>query len=353
MQRIRQTLRQWTKQHGPAVLPTLAAGALALVVASHVAELVGRQPAPSDWAGYISSWLHYIPEWLIKGFLICIVTGLTAFMAYQIAREYRTEANSAAAAGSMTVAVLAWGTQSCSTAGSIAAGLLSAGLIVSGVVCIRAKARRRLWKAIEGWWPDSESRQARLGTIRFVQIVIAMYFGTIALMAISGSVPAEFRWNVLAFAGIGITAASVLSDFRNLNTWLAMLGVGIVLWGSFIEMNLAAASVGGDARPTILMLLAGIIIYVPLTVLALLASALVRAIIAPVLVAGLAFYATFMVTMVIAVIIDTGCNLEATPGAVLLWGSALASCAVGAATLFILIAIEIVSRFRRRKGAEG
>ena len=120
MQRTRQTLRQWTKQHGPAVLPTLAAGALALAIASHVAELVGRQPAPSGWAGYVSSWLYYIPEWLSKGFLICIVTGLAAFMAYQIAREYRTEANSAAAVGSMTVAVLAWGTQSCSTAGSIA-----------------------------------------------------------------------------------------------------------------------------------------------------------------------------------------------------------------------------------------
>ena len=135
---------------------------------------------------------------------------------------------------------------------------------------------------------------------------MAMYFGTIALMAISGSVPVEFRWKVLAFAGIGITAASVLSDFRKLNTWLAMLGIGIVLWGSFIEMNQAAATVGGEARPTILMLVAGIVIYVPLTVLALLASALVRAIIAPVLVTGAAFYATFMATLVIAIIIDTG-----------------------------------------------
>ena len=350
MQRIRQTLRQWTIQHGPAVLPTLATGALALLLASHAAEQVGRQPAPSGWAGYISSWLHYIPEWLSKGFLICIITGWVAFMAYRIAREYRVEANSAAVSGSMTVAVLTWATQWCSTAGSIAAGLLIAGVIVSGVVCIRARARRRLWKTIEGWWPNSESKQARLGTIQFAQIVMAMYFGAIALIAISGSVPPEFRWKVLAFAGIGITAASVLSDSRQLNNLLAMFGVGIGLWGGYLEMNRAAAMVGGEVNAGTVMLVAGIMIYIPLTALALRASALVRVIFAPVLVFGLVLWVTFSVTGIIAIIISTGCNLGTTPIAVLLLVSAVVSFVFGAATFFILAAIEIANWFRRRKG---
>lgn len=349
MQRIRQILRQWTIQHGPAVLPTLAAGTIALLLASHAAEQVGGQPAPSGWAGYIL-WLHYIPEWLIKGVLICIMTGYGAFIAYRVAWKYRAEANLAAVAGSMAVAVLTWATQWCSTAGSISVGLLIAGVIVSGVVCIRAGVRRRLPKILEGCRPDSESKQANLGTIPFAQIIMALYFGAIALIAISGSVPEEFRWKVLAFAGIGITAASVLSDSRKLNNLLAILGVGIALWGGYIEMNRAAATVGGEVNAATVMLAAGIIIYVPLTVLALQAPTFVRVIIAPMLVAGLAFCATLLVTMVIAVIIVTGRNLGATPVAVLVLGSAMVSFVVGAATFFILTAMEIVNWLRRRKG---
>ena len=262
MQRIRQTLCQWTIQHGPAVLPTLAAGALALLLASYVAEQVGRQPAPSDWVGDISSWIRYVPEWLSKGLLLCITAGYGAFMAYPIAQRYRAESNSAAVVGSMTVAILMWTAQSCNTAGSIAAGLLSAGVVVSGVLCFRAEAKRRLWKTIKDWWSGSESNQASLGTIQFAQIIMAMYFGTLALIAISGSVPAEFRWKVLAFAGIGITAASILSDSRRLNNWLAMLGVGMGLWGGYVEMNRAAAIAGDEVNAANLMLAAGIMIYV-------------------------------------------------------------------------------------------
>ena len=105
MLRIRQILLQWAIQHGPAVLPTLAAGTLALLLAFHATEQVDGQPAPSGWAGYIS-WLRYVPEWLSKGLLICIIIGCGAFIAYRIAQKHPSEANSAAVAGSMTVAVL-------------------------------------------------------------------------------------------------------------------------------------------------------------------------------------------------------------------------------------------------------
>lgn len=276
MQRIRQMLPRWAIEHSPTVLPVLAAGALALLLASHAAEQVGHQPTPPGWVGYISSWTRHIPEWLIKGFLICIVTGYGAFMAYRIARKYPAEANLAAVAGGVTVAVLAGAAQWCSTAGGIAAGLLIAGVIVSGVVCTRTRTRRRLRQTLEGWWPNSGSKQASLGTIQFAQIIMALYFSVIALMAISGSVPEEFRWKVLAFAGIGITAASVLSDTRKLSNWLAMTGVGIGLWGGYLEMSRAAGMVDSEVSAASIMLAAGVIIYIPLTALALRAPAFVR-----------------------------------------------------------------------------
>ena len=350
MLHIRQLLCQWAIQHGPAVLPTLAAGTLALLLASHATEQVGGQPVPAGWVGYIS-WLRYVPEWLSNGLLICITTGCVAFTAFRIAQKHRAEANSAAVAGSMTVAVLTWATQWCSTGGGISAGLLTAGVVVSGVVCIRAEARRRLWKTLAGWWSDSESRQASLGTIQFAQIAVALYFGAVALIAISGSLPADFRWKVLAFAGIGITAASVLSDSRKLNNLLAMLGVGIGLWGSYVEMNRAAAMGDGQVGTSTIMLAAGILIYGPLTALALRASTSVRIIIAPMLVAGLAFCATFLVTVIVAILIGTGCNLGATPVTGLTLGGAMFSVVVGATVFLILTAIEISNWLRRRRGA--
>ena len=344
MQRIREILPQWVIQNAPAVLPTLAAGAIGLLLGAQVAEQLGGQPAPSGWAGYV-------PEWLVKGVLICLITGCVAFPGYWIAQRYPAEANLGVVAGGMTVAVLTWATQWCSAAGGISAGLLIAGVIVSGVVSIRGGVRRRLWKTIKGRWSDTESEQASLGTIQFAQIIMALYFGAIALIAISGSVPEEFRWKVLAFAGIGITAASVLSHSRTLNNLLAMLGVGIGLWGGFIEMNRAAAMIGGEISAATVMLVAGLVIYFPLTILALRGPTFVRVMIAPMLVAGMVFSVVFLVTVIIAAIIGSGCNLGATPLAVLLFASAMVPFVVGAATFIILTAIEIVNWLRRRKGA--
>lgn len=337
-------------QHAPAVLPTLAAGATGLLFGSYVTEQVGGQTAPSGWAGHIS-WTRYALEWLIKGLLICIITGCVAFPGYWIAQKYRAEANLGAVAGSLTVAVLTWATQWCSTVGGISAGLLMAGVIVTGVVCIRGGLRRRLWRTIKGGWSHTESEQASFGTIQFAQIIMALYFGAIALIAISGSLPAEFGWKVLAFAGIGITAASVLSDSRKLNNLLAMSGVGIGLWGSFLEMNRAAAMVGGEVNAATVMLAAVIVVYFPLTILALKGPTFVRVMIGPILVAGLAFSVVFLATAIIVAIIGAGCNLGATPLAVLVLGSAMVPFVVGAATFLILSAIEIVNWLRRRKGA--
>ena len=105
--------------------------------------------------------------------------------------------------------------------------------------------------------------------------------------------------------------------------------------------------VGGEVNAAAVMLAAGILIYGPLTALALRASTFVRVVIAPMMVAGLVVCATFVVTGIIAVFIGTGCNLEATLVAALVLGGAIFSVVVGVATLFILTAINWL---RRRKG---
>ena len=113
-------------------------------------------------------------------------------------------------------------------------------------------------------------------------------------MAMAGAVLEESRWEVLTLAGVGITAASVISDQRKLTNALALVGVGIAWWGAYIEMDHAVAMDDAAINAATLMLAAGIIIYLPITALALRAHQAVRILIAPMLVAGLATCATFL-----------------------------------------------------------
>ena len=100
--------------------------------------------------------------------------------------------------------------------------------------------------------------------------------------------------------------------------------------------------------PATVMLVAGIVIYFPLTALAIRGPAFVRIMIAPMLVTGLAFSVVFLATVITAAVIGAGCNLGAPPVAVLLLGSAMVSFVVGAVTFVILTAIGIVNWLRNR-----
>ena len=95
-------------------------------------------------------------------------------------------------------------------------------------------------------------------------------------MATTSSVLAESRWEVLTLSGVGITAASVISDQRKFANALALTGVGIAWWVSYIEMGRAVAMDDAGINSADLMLVAGIIIYLPVTALALRAHQAVR-----------------------------------------------------------------------------
>ena len=138
-----------------------------------------------------------------------------------------------------------------------------------------------------------------------------------------GGVPGESRWDVLTFAGIGITAASAISEKRNPKTFLALVGVGIALWGSYIEMDRALAMSGGEVSAATVMLVAGIVIYVPLTALALRGHHMMRILIAPTPVAGLAACITLVVTGAPAVLITVGCGTSTLYNWLMEWGTSL------------------------------
>ena len=147
-------------------------------------------------------------------------------------------------------------------------------------------------------------------TVQFAQISVALYMGTVALMTIANAVPPDSRWAVLAFSGIGITAASVISEKGKLKNYMALAGSGIALLGAFVEMDRTLATGDGDATAVTVLLAAGFVIYVPFTAMALHWSQWGRILIAPLLVAGLVFSVTLVSTGVPAVLISIECNPE-------------------------------------------
>ncbi len=223
-------------------------------------------------------------------------------------------------------------------------------MIIAVAAVARVRSERGILKTLDGWWSRSASPGTGMGTVRFAQISLGLYFGTIALMATTGSVLADSRWEVLTVSGVGITAASVISEKRRLTNALALIGAGIAWWVSYNEMGRAVAMDDAGINPADLMLVAGIIIHLPVTALALRAQEGVRILIAPMLVAGLATCATFLAIGIIAVVIFTGCNAGNTLLAALLSAAVVISIVVGAATFLVLFAMEIVNRRRNRKG---
>ena len=156
MQRSKQTLIQVAKTYSPAVLPVLAAVAAALPAAYHAVEPAGVQSTTTGWAAYIS-WSRYVPTSLGNGFLIALMTGGTALVAYWIAWRRRIASNVATITGIIAVAVLTWTTQWCNTTGATIVGAAIAGMIVAGAAVYRVESDRGLLKTLEGWWSNSAS----------------------------------------------------------------------------------------------------------------------------------------------------------------------------------------------------
>ena len=338
MLHIRQILVQAVRKYGPAVLPVSAAAAVALMAAYQAVEPVGVPSTTAGGAIYV--WLsRHVPSWLGKGTLIAVMTGGTAFVACWIAWRHRIAANMAAVAGIAAVAVLTWATQWCNAVGGI----------IVGAMVARVQSERGILKTLDGWWSRPASLGTDIGMVRFAQISLGLYFGTIALMAATGSVLAESRWEVLTLSGVGITAASVISEKRRLANALALIGAGIALWVSYNEMARAVAVDDAGINAADLMLAAGIIIYLPVTALALRAHQRVRILIAPMLVGGLAACATFLAIGIIAVVIFTGCNAGDALISWLLLAAVVISIVFGAATFLVLFAMGIINWCRSRK----
>ncbi len=347
----RPILARVLRKYGPAVLPVSAAAAFALIAAYQSLEPMGDSSTTAGGMTY--AWLsRHLLSWLGKGILIAGATGGTALVACWIAWHHRVAANVAAIAGISAVALLMWATHWCDALGGMVVGAVVASMIMAVAAAARVQSELGILKALDAWWSRSASPETGMGMVRFAQISLGLYFGIIALMATGGTVLAESRWEVLTLSGVGITAASVISEKRRLTNILALIGAGIALWVSYNEVARAVAMDDAGINTADLMLAAGIIIYLPVTALALRAHHAVRILIAPMLVAGLTTCSTFLVIGIFAVVIFTGCNASDVLLAALLSAAVVISMVLGAATFLGLLAMGIVNWRRNREGGE-
>ena len=181
-----------------------------------------------------------------------------------------------------------------------------------------------------------------------MQIVLALIMVLVAYLAITNEDLSESRTKLLAFAGIGITAASSISPKLNLKTVLAAGGAVISVIGAYIEADQALTASNSEVGISTILIAAGIVTGGLIMGLAFRAHIAVRIFVAPVLAGAVAASMASFVALIPAVFISAGCDLPETWGVVSLLVAVLAGLVVGLATLVGTAAIAIRSWWTTR-----
>lgn len=247
-------------RYAPIALPLITVEVLVLLFAFYAME------QQNVWQSQFQiAWSIDIPGWLAGGTFIAASTSSTAYFAYLRARDYPFTANAATITGVATTCILMWWpTQQCDQVGGITAGITVACLIVAAAMVVNSQAG----KVSQGITIDDGAITAqsnvkpeewRIGIVPFLQISLAVFMTTVVLMAFSNDDLTKSRTELLLFAGIGITAASVISAKRSLKNALAMAGAAVSVTGAYLEMSQSLASSGSDTQALTILVAAGLV----------------------------------------------------------------------------------------------
>ncbi len=330
-------------KHTAKVLPPAVAGVVAALIAYYAMEVGGVWKSQGvGWGGFISGWIFGICFTILSS--VCF-----AYLCHRKALEYPSTANIAAITGAATILALTWWpTRQCDMVGGVAAGLTSAGMVaaLAAVVSFQARRARRnpatdRDDSIDQ--SDTKPDQAYLGIVPFVQIVLALIMVLVAYLAITNEDLSGSRTKLLAFAGIGITAASSISPKLNLKTILAAGGAVISVIGAYIEADQALAASNSEVGIWTILIAAGIVTGLLIKDLAFHSRFAIRVFVAPILAGVAAASIASFVALIPAVFISVGCDLPETWGVVSLLVAVAAGLIVGLGTIVGTAAIAIRS----------
>ncbi len=335
-------------KHTAKVLPPAVAGVVAALVAYYAMEVGGI------WKSSGVSWGGFIPGWLFGTCFTILAFVCSAYLCRRKATQYPATANIAAITGTATILALTWWpTRQCDMVGGVAAGLTGAGMVAALAAVISFQARRARRSPItdrEDSIDQSVSKpvQEYVGIVPFVQIVLALMMVLVAYLAITNDDLSGSRTKLLAFAGIGITAASSISPKLNLKTILAVGGAVISVIGAYIEADQALAASNGDVGISTILIAAGITTGALIMGLAFRSHIAVRVFVAPILGGVAAASIASFAALIPAVFISMGCDLPDTWGVVSLLVAVLAGLVIGLGTMVGTAAIAIRSWWTTR-----
>ena len=197
---------------GGAVLPAMTAGIVALLVSYYAMEL------GDVWQSAIGVGRDiHIPGSLFGGIFVAVATGFAAYIVYQNTRSHPLTSNSATIAGIATACTLIWWPMHwCDLRGGVAAGLTAAGIVAALATVVSFQARKVRQNTVTHRddsidQSDTKPDEAYVGIVPFLQIALALIMVLVAYWAITNEDLSGSRTKLLAFAGIGITAASSIS----------------------------------------------------------------------------------------------------------------------------------------------
>lgn len=332
-----------------AVLPAMAAGVVALLVTYYAME------HGDVWQSAIGIGRDiYIPGSLLGGIFVAVATGVAAYSAYQKTRSHPLTSNSATIAGIATACTLiSWPTHWCDLRGGVAAGLTAAGIVAAPAIVVGSQARRVRQNTVAGGddsigQSNTKPDQAYVGIVLFVQIALALIMVLVAYLAMTDEDLSGSRTKLLAFAGIGITAAASISPKLGLKTLLAAAGAVISFVGAYIEADQALTASDSEVEIWTLLIAAGIVAGALMWGLAFVSHIAIRILIAPFLAGAMAASIAVVVALIPAVFISVGCSLPATWGFVSILIAVAAGLIVGIGTVVGTAAIAIRSWWTTR-----
>ena len=338
-------------KHTAMVLPPAVAGAVAALIAYYAMEVGGVWKSPGvSWGGFIPGWLFGICFTILAS--VCF-----AYLCHRKALQHPATANIAAITGTATILALTWWpTRQCDMVGGVAAGLTGAGMVaalaaLAAVVSSQArKVRRNPVTDRDNSIDQSDNKpdEAYVGIVTFVQIVLALIMVLVTYLAITNEDLSGSRTKLLAFAGIGITAASSISPKLSLKTILAAGGAVISIFGAYIEADQALTASNSEVGIWTILIAAGMVTGLLIKDLASHSHIAVRVFVAPVLAGVAAWSIASFAALIPAVFISVGCDLPETWGAVSMLVAVAAGLIVGLGTMVGTAAIAIRSWWTKR-----
>ena len=333
------------------ILPSVAAGTAAALLAYYAMEVGGIWKSPGV------SWGGFIPGWLFGTFFTILAAVCFAYLSHRKAHQYPATANIAAIAGGAAILALTWWpARQCDVVGGVVAGLTAASVVVVMATGINWQAGRvRRGIVIDDGAIVNQSNakleEGRIGIAPFLQVSLAVFMALVVLIAFTNPDLADSRTKILMFAGIGITAASVISTERSLKSLLAAAGATVSVIGAYLEMDQSLTSSNSEIGALTILAAAGLVSGIVVMFISFDAHIVVRLLVTPILAGVAVAGGTLLIIMVPVVLISVECSVPAVGIAISVLSSGLLAIITGSATFAVLIGITASDWWKSRRAA--